>query len=82
MNITEALENMVDVAIRSMQMDNAMCNMGYEENPYGDIYVCAFDAIYHLIGERTEEVTDSLTYTVLNDPELTNPERVDILLGR
>lgn len=81
MKIQEALENMVSIAMTAMQMDEAMHSMGYDENPYADIYACAFDALYYLTGEQEDEITNSLTYTVLHDPLLTNDDRVNILLG-
>ena len=40
------------------------------ETPYDDIYGEIADAIYDLVGEKTENFQDSLTYTVLHAPIL------------
>ena len=68
--------------MKAKKMNDAMEQLGFPDNPYWDILGCISDAIYSLIGEDTQTFDESRTYSVLNNPDLTDEERVRILLGK
>lgn len=80
MNVREALKRMVGIAVSARKMDMSFRNAGYHENPFWDIYGEAMDAIYALIGEKTNTIDEAVTYHVINDDSYTNDERVDLLV--
>ena len=80
MNVREALRKMVGIAVSARKMDEASRNAGYHENPFWDIYGEAVDAIYILIGEKTNTIDEAVTYQVINDDSYTNDDRVDLLM--
>lgn len=77
----EILMKMVEVAMKAKGLSNSMEEQGYQDNPYWDMYALAADAIYALIGEHTDTFDSSVTYNALNDEELSNEERVNLLLN-
>ena len=66
MEIMEAFGKMVDVAITARDLDNAMQSAGFDETPYTEIYGGIADAIYSLLGEKTDTFEESVTYDVLS----------------
>ena len=76
----EALKRMVKIAMRCKELDKMHVALGYENTPYFDLYGDAVDAIYFLVGEHTNTLEESVTYCVLNDPDLLDEERVEKLL--
>lgn len=81
MNLRQTMVNLVEATMKAKELHEAMDALGFPDTPYWYIYARLCDAIYDLIGEETETFDKSLTCNVLNDPELTNEDRVNILLG-
>ena len=70
---------MVRSARKAKQLDEELLKIGYSETPYG--YICGelADAIYDLIGEKTENWEDSVTYTALTVPFYCDERRAAML---
>ena len=77
----EILMSMVEAAVKAKGLSDTMECLGYPENPYWDLYTLIADAIYTTVGEKTNTFDESVTFMVLNDPDLTNDERVSRLLS-
>lgn len=80
MNIRRVLEELVEIAVSTRKMDKAFLDAGYDNTPYFDIYAGAMEAVYHLLGEETETIDESVTYEAINNDSYTNDERVDLLM--
>ena len=76
----EALLRMIRAADKALEMDKALSNHGYKENPYADIFGDIADAIYYLVGEKKNCFEDSVTYWVLHGDLLTEEDKLEILL--
>ena len=60
------LENLVIAGRKAYNLDREMHDLGYENNPYFDIYGRIADAVYHILGERCD-FENSATSTFLSD---------------
>ena len=80
MNVQEVLKRLVEIAVKSLNAENALQAVGFDSTPYFDIYGSAADAIYYLIGEKTNTFDESVTYTVLHSDQYSNDQRVGILM--
>ena len=80
MDIELVISNLVDVAEKAIALDKPMKDAGYDDNPYFTIYGHIADALYHLIGEKTNMFDDSITYCILNNSDLDHNSRVQIFL--
>jgi len=75
----DALLRMVRVARKAKELDEALLKMGYDETPYNDIYGEIAEAIYHLVGEDTKAIEESVTYTAITAPYLCDERRAAML---
>ena len=80
-DIRDALLRMYRVAKMAMKMEETLNKIGYGGGPVNDLYGEAADAIYYLIGERTETFKQSVTYVVLHTVSLDEDRAVCLLLG-
>lgn len=80
-DIRDALLRMYRVAKKSMNLEKSLEEIGYGGGLVNDIYAEAADAIYCLIGERTETFKQSVTYVVLHTVSLDEDRAVCLLLG-
>ena len=80
-NIRAALLRDVKAARELLKASNAMEACGYDNNPFFDNYATIADGIYYLIGEHTDTFEESVTYTALTAPILTDERRVELLLS-
>lgn len=78
--VREALLLMVKTGMMAKELDGKMLELGYSCTPYSVIYGRIADAMYALIGEKTETFDESVTYTALNAPYLCDSRRADILM--
>ena len=77
----EMLLKMVEAAVKAKELNDTMEDLGYPENPYWDMYTLIADAIYTMAGENTDTFDESNTYAALNDPDMTNEQRVSFILS-
>ena len=77
----DVLIKLVEIAMKAKELNDGMETLGYQENPYWDIYTMAAEAIYDLLGEKTDTFDGSVTYKALNSPDLTTDQRVSLLLN-
>ena len=75
----DALLRMVRAARKAKELDEALLKNGYNDTPYSYIYGEIADAIYGIVGEKTEQIQDSVTYTVLNTPIMCDERRAALL---
>lgn len=80
MDVKLALENLVIAGRKAYKLDREMHAIGYDNNPYFDIYGGIADAIYHILGEKCDfEV--SATATFLADQNTMDDQCADILFS-
>lgn len=70
----EALTKLVRAARTAKRADDALRNVGYTDTPYFDIYGDIVDGIYAMLGEKTNTLEESVTYTVLSNPDMADDE--------
>ena len=76
----EVLTHLIRASETARQMDAAMHDLGYTNNPYIDIFGEIADAVYYLLGEKKECFEDSATYWALNGDRLSEDDKLTILL--
>ena len=63
MDVKLVLENLVIAGRKAYKLDREMHAIGYDINPYFDIYGGIADAIYHVLGEKCDfEVSATATF--------------------
>ena len=82
MEAREAFEKLVSVARTAKQNDDKLMELGYTYTPYFEIYGKVMDAIWYLLGENTETLSESITYNAVNYEGYTDEERVDLLMDK
>lgn len=78
--IRNALLWMVRAAEKAKALDKGLIQHGYSTNPYGEIFECVSDAVYHLTGEQAIRFEDSKTYILLHTDAITDQYKVSLLL--
>ena len=81
METKEALTRMVKAGRIALTTDNGLRALGYDDTPYYAIYGAIADAVYILIGEITDTFTDSVTRLALESPDMTDSQRVSLLMS-
>lgn len=79
--IRDALLRLVKAGRRIKRLQEAYLDVGLKDTPLLDSYGDICDAIYSLIGERTEEYKDCVTDIVMTAPFLTEERRVEMLMA-
>ena len=77
--IKDALLRMIRSALTAQKMEYAYANVDLEKNPMHKIYGDLVDAIYYLVGEHVDDITESETFTVMTSPILSDERRANIL---
>ena len=78
----DVLTKLVEIAMKAKELNDSMEALGYQENPYWDMYTMSAEAIYIMIGENADSsFEESVTYKALNAPDLTTDQRVSLLLN-
>ena len=54
MDVKIILENLVITGRKAYKLDREMHDLGYDNNPYFDIYGGIADAVYHILGEKCD----------------------------
>lgn len=78
----EALAKLVKAARTAKRADDALRNVGYTDTPYFDIYGDIVDGIYAMLGEKTNTLEESVTYTALSNPDMADDECADALVAK
>lgn len=77
--VKDALFKMVKVGRKlNTMMDNYVKN-GVNETPLFDVWGDVLDGIYALLGEHTETIEESVTYTAMTAPYLCIERRTEML---
>ena len=80
MDMESVLKDLVDAWKLANDMDNAMRDHGFDNNPYFMIGGGIADAIYKLLCEHTDTFEKSVTYWALYSGYMERDERVRLLL--
>ena len=80
MGLKEALVRMVKVARYELKSMEACAIAGYNDETHFCLFGDVADAIYYLIGEKTETFDESVTCHVLRDESLDDVLRVNMLM--
>lgn len=79
MDMKKALRLMVTAGRESLKKDTELRNLGYTDTPYLKLHCQIADAIYYLIGETTEDFTNSVTYAAMRADAFTDDGLADFL---
>ena len=77
--IKDALLRMVRAARETEALQKQYLEVGLDDNPVFEIWGNIVDAVYALVGEHTETVEESVTWTVLKAPILSDERRAEML---
>ena len=77
--IKDALLRMVRAGRSTKEMCDCFVQAGLDDNKLFEIYGEIADAIYGLLGERTQTYEESVTYIALTTPILTDERRAEML---
>ena len=75
------MRKLASTALDAKALCDAMDALGYENTPYHALFFNITDAIYDLLGERTETFEESCTYAALYPVGIPLEKRLRILLG-
>lgn len=67
MDVRKSLERLVRTATKVLYIAEQMQTIGFSSSNYDDVAGDIADAIYHLIGEKTDTYEQSVTYRVLHE---------------
>lgn len=81
MDIAETLARLVRTARNAFRADDCLTSLGFGQTAFEKIYGDLADAIYYLIGERSESFETSITHLALNAAHLSDDDRVSMLLA-
>lgn len=73
MDVKLVLENLVIAGRKAYKLDREMHAIGYDNNPYFDIYGGIADAIYHILGEKCD-FDNSATSAFLSDQGMSDSQ--------
>ena len=77
----EAMVRLVRAGRKANELDESLMDLGYTSTPYSDIYGDIADAIYFMLGEKTETLDQSITYQAITDDSLTDGQCAEKLLS-
>lgn len=71
---------LVKAARKTCEADTVLRHIGYGDTPYCEIYGFLTDAVYALLGEHTDEFSDSITFAAMSPSVLSDEERATMLV--
>lgn len=80
-NVKDALLRMVSAGRKMERLMEAYVDVGLNDTMLHEAYGEIGEAIYDLVGEHTDEFAESVTYTALTAPILSNERRTEILFA-
>lgn len=80
MDVRNILESLIYAGRKAYQLNTGMCNLGYDNTPYLDIYSGIADAIYIILGE-TCNFEDSTTAAFLADQNMQDGQCAESLFS-
>lgn len=79
MDIQKALKLMVTAGRDTLKKDTELRKLGYTDTPYLKLHCQIADAIYNLIGEKTDDFSKSMTYAAMRADVFTEEGLADLL---
>ena len=73
-----AIEKIIIAGRTAKKADDILRKIGYTDTPYFNIYGNIADALYILLGEKTDTFDKSLTYKIMESETLTETQRAAI----
>lgn len=77
--VKDALFKMVKAGIKLSGLMTNYADCGIDDSPMFDVWGDILDGIYALLGEHTDTIEESVTYTVMTAPYLNNERRTEML---
>lgn len=77
--VWNSVTHLLEAAETAKAMDEQMLKLGYDTNPYSDIFSHIADAVYHIIRENKQNFEDSVTHLVMNTDSLSKEEKLILL---
>lgn len=74
MDTKKILTHLIRAGRNAMSLENVLTSLGYKETPYFNLYGDISEAVYTLLGEKTESFEDSVTYAVMVDPLMSDAD--------
>lgn len=78
--LRDALKLLVQAGMSANELNDKLTKMGYSNTPYAALYGQIFDAVYRIVGEDTENMHDSATWTAMHAPLICDDRRADLLM--
>ena len=78
----DVLSRLLKAGRKIMRMKEAYVDVGLNDTMLHDAYGEICDAIYHLIGENTDEFSSSVTCIAMETPLLTDERRTEMLYSQ
>lgn len=76
----QVFRDLINASLYPLTMDEAMRGIGFGNNPYAEILDHIIDAVFHLTGEKKEDIGKSMAYWVLHSTVMSKEEKLMILL--
>ena len=73
-----ALEKIVTAGRTARKTNDALRELGYPDTPYFHIYGHIIDALYLLLGEKTDTLDQSITFRIMESESITDEQRASI----
>ena len=81
MEIRNMLSRIVKAAAIARSHSTSMSTLGYPDNPYEAIFGELADAVYLLLGEKTDTFDESITCLALCNDLIPDEQRVDLIMS-
>lgn len=76
----KVFRDLVNASLYPLTIDEAMRGIGFENNPYAEILDYITDAAFHLTGEETDDIGESIAYRTIHSAVLSKEQKLTILL--
>ena len=67
MNSKKVLLHLIRAGRDAIHLEQTLNNIGYKETPFFNIYGEIADAVYEMLGEKTDSFDESMTYAAMHD---------------
>lgn len=79
MDTTKILTHLIRAGRDALNMENQLRQLGYDSTPYYGLYGEIAEAVYCIMGEKTESFDESVTHAAMHDPCTTDKQCAEAL---
>ena len=81
MNKEKVFVHLVKAGRDAYHLEQKLNGLGYRETPYFNLYGEISEAMYHMLGEKTDSFEESITHAAVHDMLTTDEECAEHLAG-